>query len=190
VLKFVRIDKEDLSSPFEISLTRISDEDSRSLSIKPDDVIADNFAPKDIDALSNEIDDKFLKPLLPKEEKPRSTLLVSQHRPTPPQPQPHQPPNPPPHGIGPVFPRDDPFVGIGSSDLDPFGRIGSGGMLADPFQPRGGGGLAGPRFDPPGPGFLPGGGRGRGQGGQRGQGGGRRNFGDDLPPPGYDDMFM
>ena len=71
-----------------------------------------------------------------------------------------------------------------SLDLDPLGTMGSGGMLADPFQPRGGG-MLGPRFDPPGPGFP----RGRGGRGGPGRGGGR-GWGDDFPPPGYDDMFM
>ena len=61
--------------------------------------------------------------------------------------------------------------------------------MADPFQPRGGGrgGFPGPRFDPPGPGFPLGPRFPRGRGGSRG---GRGNFGDDLPPPGFDDMFM
>ena len=70
-------------------------------------------------------------------------------------------------------------------------------MLADPFAPRrGGGGFPGPRFDPPGPGFpgagpsFPGmGGRG-GRGGRGGGFGGGRNFGDEMPPPDFDNMFM
>ena len=59
-----------------------------------------------------------------------------------------------------------------------------------------------PRFDPvfpgmPSPGLGPhpgpgrGGPRGPGRGGPSGGPfGGGRNFGDELPPPGYDDMFM
>ena len=168
---------------FEIILVRVSDEESKSLTLKTEESFDDGFSPKDPEKLGSEIEDSILKHILPKEEKKEeknsSTLLVTETRPPPPQHQPPQHPNPL---------RDPSFSGVGSSDLDPFGRIGSGGMLMDPFQPRGGmGGFPGPRFDPPGPGFLP----GRGRGGAQGpRGSGRHNFGDDLPPPGFDNMFM
>ena len=76
-------------------------------------------------------------------------------------------------------------VPYGGSDLDPLGRMGGGGMTIDP---RGGSGFGpgGPRFDPAHPGQPnPFGGPPRRGGG----GGGRRNIGDEMPPPGYDDMF-
>ena len=92
---------------------------------------------------------------------------------------------------------------IGGSDLNPFGSIEGGGMMMDPQRigrpgPRPGLGI-GPRFDPvypgmPNPGmgqhpdaFGPLGPRGGRGGPPRGGG---RNYGDEMPPPGYDDMFM
>ena len=82
---------------------------------------------------------------------------------------------------------------IGGADLDPF-SMGGGGMIMDP---RGGGGRGmGPRWDPVGP-SAPG---LRGRGGFGGAGplgpgrGGRRNFGDEMRPPDFNDdynnMFM
>lgn len=105
--------------------------------------------------------------------------------------------------IGRRHPRDvDPgmpdFGGIGprigGSDLDPF-SMGGGGMIMDP---RGGGGRGmGPRWDPVGPGAPGLGGRGGfgGGAGPLGPGrGGRRNFGDEMRPPDFNDdynnMFM
>jgi len=102
---------------------------------------------------------------------------------------------------------------IGGADLDPLGRGLGGGMLMDP---RGGGGMGfgpvRPRWDPVGPrdpfagppmfgprgggmGGPPGGFGGPGMGGGLGGPGmggfgGRRNFGDAMGPPGWDDMFM
>ena len=97
-----------------------------------------------------------------------------------PQGQPYHPYNDPYH--------HDPF-GVGGADLDPFGR-GRGGMIMDPFHggrggPMGGGGVPRPRFDPPGP---------LGPMGPRGPRGGP-NFGDEMPPPGFNPggfggMFM
>ena len=104
-----------------------------------------------------------------------------------------------------IGPDHDPLR-IGGSDLDPLGRMGGGGMMMDPRNMPGmrGGGSGrgiGPNFDPVfpgmpnpyggpsapmGPGFGP---RGGGPSARGGRGGGR-NFGDELPPPGYDDMFM
>ena len=104
-----------------------------------------------------------------------------------------------------IGPDHDPLR-IGGSDLDPLGRMGGGGMMMDPRNMPGmrGGGSGrgiGPNFDPVfpgmpnpyggpsapmGPGFGP---RGSGPSARGGRGGGR-NFGDELPPPGYDDMFM
>jgi hypothetical protein len=149
------------------------------MTVRTEEAFDDRFYATDLAALSAEIEDKLVKPLLPKPEEAKekaatNVLLVTEPRSRPPQVE------RPPASFFP--PSLDPFSGVGSSDLNPFGRIGSGGMLADPFQPRGGG-FPGPRFDPPGPGFP--------RGGRGGQGfGGRRNFGDDLPPPGFDDMFM
>ena len=104
--------------------------------------------------------------------------------------------------IGRRHPRDvDPgmpdFGGIGprigGADLDPF-SMGGGGMIMDP---RGGGGRGmGPRWDPVGPGAPGLGGRGEfGGAGPLGHGrGGRRNFGDEMRPPDFNDdynnMFM
>ena len=103
------------------------------------------------------------------------------------------------------YPRDvDPgmpdFGGVGPSiggaDLDPFGGGGimGGGMIMDPT--RGGRGM-GPRWDPVGPGAPVFGGRGRSGGGPLGPGlgrGGRRNYGDEMRPPDFNDdynnMFM
>jgi hypothetical protein len=182
-LKAVRVDKEDPLGTFVIILVRVSDEESKSLTVQSEESFDDGFSPKDPEKLGSDFEDTVLKHILPKEEKKeekKSALLVTETQPRqlPPQHQPSQQPNP----------LRDPFSGVGSSDLDPFGRIGSGGMLMDPFHPQGGrGGFPGPRFDPPGPGFLPGRGRGGGQGPQFP---GRRNFGDEMPPPGFDNMFM
>lgn len=83
---------------------------------------------------------------------------------------------------------------LGSSDLDPLGRMGGGGMIMDP--PFGGRDPMRPRWDPVGPMTPfggPGGGIGGGppRGGGRGRGGrGRRgNFGDEMQPPGWDNDF-
>jgi len=89
---------------------------------------------------------------------------------------------------------------IGGQDLDPFGGFGGGGMMMDPQRigrpnPPG----MGPRFDPVYPGMPnPGMGQHPDPFGPRGPRGGRggpsrgggRNYGDEMPPPGYDDMFM
>lgn len=141
------------------------------------------------------IDKELLEPLLKEEEKgkkesppvdPGDPLRVGPSR---------QP------GSGQFPQHPDPFAndpfGYGSPDLDPFGRGGGGGMIFDPPGLRGGrgggGGFPGPRFDPvhphmpnPGLGPMP----GRGRGGPRFPGG-NRNFGDAMPPPGFnhDDMF-
>lgn len=194
VLKLARIDKEDPQGTFEVVLVRVGDEESRSITVRTEEVFDDSLKATNEEELLSEFDAKILKDLLPKEdeskEQPRrDVLLVSETRP----PLPQQPTQRGPE----VNPLRDPFFGIGESDLDPFGRIGSGGMLADPLAPRrGGGGLAGPRFDPPGPAFpgagpsFPGmGGRG-GRGGRGGGFGGGRNFGDEMPPPDFDNMFM
>jgi len=87
---------------------------------------------------------------------------------------------------------------IGRSDLDPLGGVMGGGMMMDP---RGRGRDMQPRFDPVGPGMIGGmggmgggmGGMGGGMGGMGGIGGmgGRRNVGDAMRPPGWDnDMYM
>lgn len=70
-----------------------------------------------------------------------------------------------------------------------MGGFEGGGMMMDPR--RNPPGMAGPRFDPvfpgmPNPGIFPGNPGGLGIQPR----GPRRNFGDELPPPGYDDMFM
>ncbi len=81
----------------------------------------------------------------------------------------------------PDFP--DPFGG--GRDLDPFGGLGGGGgMLFDPPGLRGGRGRRGqPNFDPFGP-------HNPDPSGSRGRGGGRRGFGDDFGPPGFNNEFM
>ncbi|XP_023345938.1 proteasome inhibitor PI31 subunit [Eurytemora carolleeae] len=89
-------------------------------------------------------------------------------------------------GVGP--PR------IGGSDLDPLGGMHGGGMLMDPMH---GGRPMNPRWDPVGPtGPLGGDPLGGGPlggplgGGRLGGGGGRRNYGDAMRPPDWDNMFM
>lgn len=93
--------------------------------------------------------------------------------------------------VGPRRPRLDPgYPGsagmgppqVGRSDLDPMGGMMGGGMLMDP---RGGGRRMDPRYDPVGPSFP-----GRGRGGGMGGGPARSNFGDEMGPPGWDNMFM
>jgi len=91
----------------------------------------------------------------------------------------------PPRGIDPSMPEfGGPMPNIGGADLDPFrgGGIMGGGMLMDP---RRGGRDIQPRWDPVGPGVggFPGGGPGRGRGR-----GGFRNFGDEMPPPDFNDV--
>ena len=90
---------------------------------------------------------------------------------------------------------------IGGADLDPFrGGIMGGGMLMDP-RGRGGGLGGGPRWDPVGPGGPGGlgglgGPRGPGMGGVGGMGprprggGGANNFGDEMAPPDWNNMYM
>jgi len=97
----------------------------------------------------------------------------------------------PPRGIDPNMPDfGGPMPNIGGADLDPFrgGGIMGGGMLMDP---RRGGRDIQPRWDPVGPGMggFPGGGPGRGgfPSGGRGRGG-FRSFGDEMPPPGFNDV--
>ena len=82
---------------------------------------------------------------------------------------------------------------IGGADLDPFrGGIMGGGMLMDP-RGRGGGLGGGPRWDPVGPG-APGGLGGIGGVGGMGPrprgGGGSNNFGDEMAPPDWNNMYM
>ena len=72
---------------------------------------------------------------------------------------------------------------IGGADLDPFsGGIMGGGMLMDP-RGRGLGRGMGPRWDPVGPGLGGMGPRPRG-------GGGLNNFGDEMAPPDWNNMYM
>jgi hypothetical protein len=80
---------------------------------------------------------------------------------------------------------------VGGSDLDPLGRIGGGGMMVDPQGiGRGGRGFE-PQFDPVFPGMPNPGLGGIGMIPPRGRGGrGGRNYGDEMPPPGFDNMFM
>lgn len=86
---------------------------------------------------------------------------------------------------GPPMGRDDLF--LGSSDLDPLGRMGGPGMVFEP------GNMMRPpqaRFDPVHP-YMPNPGLGGPMGPQGGPGMGRRRFGDEMQPPGFDhdDMF-
>jgi len=91
--------------------------------------------------------------------------------------------------VDPGLPDDGGLPNIGGADLDPFrGGIMGGGMLMDP---RGRGRGLGPRFDPVGPGMG-----GRGMGGIGGMGprprggGGFNNFGDEMAPPDWNNMYM
>jgi len=186
-----------------LNLVRVADEKTSTSTLVITDVVEENavgggekkeWRVRRQEETAAKIDKELLEPLLkegPKAKKdsppvdPGDPLRVGPPR--RPGQFPHHPHDP--------F-ANDPF-GYGGSDLDPFGRGGGGGMIFDPPGLRGGrggsGGFPGPRFDPvyphmPNPGLGPMPGRG-GRGGPRFPGGGR-NFGDDLPPPGFhDDMF-
>ena len=95
--------------------------------------------------------------------------------------------------VDPGLPDTGGLPNIGGADLDPLsGGIMGGGMLMDP---RGRGRAMGPRWDPVGPGMGGLGGMGgvggmgpRPRGG--GGGGGFNNFGDEMAPPDWNNMYM
>ena len=92
--------------------------------------------------------------------------------------------------VDPGMPDDEGgFPNIGGADLDPFrGGIMGGGMLMDP-RGRGRGLGGGPRWDPVGPGGPGMGGVG-GMGPRPRGGGGMNNFGDEMAPPDWNNMYM
>lgn len=109
-----------------------------------------------------------------------------------------------PFPLGVAAPRPDP-LGVGRSDLDPFGGLGGPLGRAPPgFQPIGGGGMLfvpprGPRLDPSGPNFgvppgsVPPGARFdpfRPPDADRFPRRPNRPDNDEFPPPGFDDMYM
>ena len=183
-----------------LNLVRVADEKTSTSTLAISDAVEESVVGGDKKEwkvkrqkeTAGKIDKELLEPLLKEEEKAKKE---SPHL-DPGDPLRVGPPRQPgqfPHHPDPF--DNDPF-GYGGSDLDPFGRGGGGGMIFDPPGLRGGrgggGGFPGPRFDPvyphmsnPGLGGMP----GRGRGGPRFPGG-NRNFGDDMPPPGFnDDMF-
>ena len=91
--------------------------------------------------------------------------------------------------VDPGMPDGGFLPNIGGADLDPFrGGIMGGGMLMDPRgSGRGLGGGVGPRWDPVGPGGP--GGLG-GLGPRPRGGGGLNNFGDEMAPPDWNNMYM
>ena len=94
--------------------------------------------------------------------------------------------------VDPGLPDDEGGLpNIGGADLDPFrGGIMGGGMLMDPRgRGRGLGGGLGPRWDPVGPGGPGMGGVG-GMGPRPRGGGGLNNFGDEMAPPDWNNMYM
>ena len=140
--------------------------------------------------LQRELIEKLFPPK-PKDEKKEDKKPPRSEE--PPRPTYPQPPQFPDFPTGPQFPDpDSPFGGggifdqPGGADLDPTGRRGRGGMLMEP--PRGGGQFGQPRIDPTNP-FGRGGGLGGGPG-RIGPGRGGRNFGDEMAPPDFDNMFM
>ncbi len=185
ILKAVRADGDLL-----VSLVRFADEVVSTWSARPEEAAdAEAKRVRDKDSLDKEVEERLIKPMFDEKEKAkedkkeeekkdsersrrqeeiedgRDPLMIGQPR--------------MPGGFG----GAPPFFG-GPGDLDPLGG-GGGGMI---FQPPGMGGGRGrrgqPRFDP----FSPlnpdpmGGGR-------RGRGGGGRGFGDDFPPPGFNDFM-
>ena len=95
--------------------------------------------------------------------------------------------------VDPGLPDDEGGLpNIGGADLDPFrGGIMGGGMLMDPRgRGRGLGGGLGPRWDPVGPGGPGGMGGVGGMGPRPRGGGGLNNFGDEMAPPDWNNMYM
>ena len=180
-----------------VFLLRMSDEATKTLSVDLVKVIGDDLNTPNEDELLKkafvELLDDFL-PLAPASQSQSS-------RPESSDPRVQGIPNPTPSAArNPQMGPDYDPLRIGGSDLDPLGRMGGGGMMMDPRRGRGGG-MQGPNFDPvhPGmpspfggpPGPMPPGYRPRGGGpSARGGRGGGRDWGSELPPPGYDDMFM
>ena len=92
--------------------------------------------------------------------------------------------------VDPGLPDTGGLPNIGGADLDPLrGGIMGGGMLMDP---RGRGRGMGPRWDPVGPGMGGMGGMGGvgGMGPRPRGGGGFNNFGDEMAPPDWNNMYM
>jgi len=180
-----------------ISIMNLETEQTADISLSPGEFInlEENSILSDLDEILNNIDENLVKKLKKskdakekaskiKEDKKSDTknihddpLLVGRRL--------------PPRGIDPSMPEfGGPMPNIGGADLDPFrgGGIMGGGMLMDP---RRGGRDIQPRWDPVGPGVggFPSGGPGRGgfPAGGRGRGG-FRNFGDEMPPPDFNDV--
>ena len=177
-----------------IILLRMSDEKTTNHSVDLSKVVQQDLSLTEEAEFIQDISKNLLDELLPlkNEESPeaKKARVTTEEAPR----QPQQARNPQ------IGPGHNP-LGVGGADLDPFGNPMGGGMLMDPRnmgRPRAPGGALGPRFDPvypgmPNPGLGPMGPLGpmRPRGGPRfGGGGGGRNFGDEMPPPGYDDMFM
>ncbi len=138
---------------------------------------------KDVKGLSEQIDKDLL------------SEAVEVSRPaSPPRPQRNDPLREPLAVGPPTGGRLEPAVPMGfpdfAGDLDPLGRGGGGMLMPGPGEIR----QPGARFDPVFPHLPdlmmgPGQGRGGMPGRGRGRGGGRGGFGDEMPPPGFDDMF-
>ena len=181
-----------------VNVVRIADEKVATMTVNlAESVEAEEqgkFRIKDEKALSEQIRTEILDEFFPKEtdENKRKKLEKSSVETSEQKPSTSQQSNPrrvtDPLGVGPVR------GGYGRSDLDPLGRGTGGGMLFEPpgMGGRGGGRLE-PRFDDPYGGGIPDpfGGRadpmGRGRG--RGRGGRGPGWGDEFPPPDFDNMF-
>lgn len=163
------------------SLVRIADEKVTSCTVNIKEQVADGGQDVlDKVVLASRIDEELIHPLFPVETKEfqqkKETPGVAKPDGGKGERDPPQPRGPLPGPLG-----IDPFANpLGGSDLDPLGRIGGGGMIFDPTRMHGRGrGL--PRFDPvhpPIPDLMDD--RRRSS---------RRNFGDDMPPPDFDNMF-
>ena len=164
-----------------VIMLRVSDEKTTNVSVDLSQEIQPDLSVTDEKEFLYKISKDLLEELIPlkKEESPEAKKAKVT---TEAKPEPQQARNP--H----IDPANNPLA-VGGADLDPFGNPMGGGMLMDPRglnRPR----VPGPRFDPvypgmPNPGLGPSGPR---MGGPRFGGG--RNWGDEMPPPGYDDMFM
>ena len=173
-----------------VIVLRVSDEKTTNTSVDLSKEVQQDLSMSDEKEFLNKISNDLLEELLPtkKEESPEAKKAKVTTE-APPRPQEARNPH--------IGPTHNPLA-VGGADLDPFGNPMGGGMLMDPRgmnRPRAPNPL-GPRFDPvypgmPNPGLGPSG--PMGPYGPRfggGRPGGNRNYGDEMPPPGYDDMFM
>jgi len=176
-----------------ISIMNLETEQTADISLSPGDFInlAEDSIPviSDLEEILKNIDENLVKKLKKSKDSKETASKIKEDKKSDTK-NIHDDPllvgrRLPPRGIDPSMPEfGGPMPNIGGADLDPFrgGGIMGGGMLMDP---RSGGRDIQPRWDPVGPGVggFPGGGPGRGRGR-----GGFRNFGDEMPPPDFNDV--